>query len=36
VTVVVNATYSGPAAITILVHDSASPQHFARRTLTVT
>ena len=36
VKVVVDATYSGPASITILVHDSATPQHFARRTLSVT
>ena len=36
VTVVVDAAYSGPPTITILVHDSADASHSARRTLTVT
>jgi hypothetical protein len=34
--VVVDAAYSGPAAITILVQDSANASRTARRTLTVT
>jgi hypothetical protein len=36
VKVVVDAAYSGPVTITILVHDSADASHSARRTLTVT
>ena len=36
VTVIVDAAYSGPPTITILVHDLADASHSARRTLTVT
>jgi hypothetical protein len=36
VKVVVDASYSGPSSITIIVHDTAHDQQFARRTLAVT